>query len=605
MTIRFAATLLAAVASAGPALAQPTAPNGQALFKEHCATCHAGSDTRIPNVAALRAFPPEAIVNALTSGAMREQGSALALSERRAIAEFLAGRPSGSVVTAEIAGRCGGAPSSFDMERGPRWNGWGVDLANTRFQPAEQAGLTAAQVPALKLKWAFGFPNATSARALPTVAGGRVFVGSQDGTVYSLDQKRGCVIWAFRAAASVRTPVVLGPRRGGSHAAAYFGDGRSNIYALDAGTGQLLWTRKIDDHPSSHITGSPVLYQDRLLVGVASGEEGRGSDPKYECCTFRGSVAMLDVGTGEIRWKTYTMDEARTIGKNSSGTTRWGPSGAGIWATPTIDPKRRLVYAATGNNYTEPAQRTSDAVLALAIDTGRIVWSAQLTPDDVFVTGCGGQRGANCPEAVKLGPDFDFGNSPMLARLPDGRDLIVIGQKSGIGWALDPDKQGAVVWQYRAGRGSALGGMEFGSAIDAERAYFGVADGNQQSAGELHAVRLDTGERVWMAPPRPTLCGERRRGCTPSILAAITVIPGVVFAGSQDGGIRGYSTKDGSMIWEFDTNKAFTTVNGVPAQGASINGPGPVVAGGMLFVNSGYGALGGRPGNVLLAFGVD
>jgi polyvinyl alcohol dehydrogenase (cytochrome) len=222
----------------------------------------------------------------------------------------------------------------------------------------------------------------------------------------------------------------------------------------------------------------------------------------------------------------------------------------------------------------------------------------------VFVTGCGGANpGPNCPETN--GPDFDFGSSPMLVTTAAGNDLIVVGQKSGIGWALDPDNRGAVVWQYRAGRGSALGGMEFGSAVDGERAYFGVADGNQATAGELHAVRLDTGERAWVAMPRPPLCGERMRGCTPSLLAAITVIPGVVFAGSQDGGIRAYSTKDGSVIWEFDTNQEFKTVNGVPARGASINGPGPVVVGGMLFVNSGYGALGGRPGNVLLAFGVD
>jgi polyvinyl alcohol dehydrogenase (cytochrome) len=267
-----------------------------------------------------------------------------------------------------------------------------------------------------------------------------------------------------------------------------------------------------------------------------------------------------------------------------------------------LDLKRRLVYAATGNNYTEPATDTSDAVMAFAMDTGRVVWTAQATPTDVFVTGCGANPGPNCPE--KNGPDFDFGNSPMLVT-SGGKDLIVIGQKSGIGWAFDPDNRGAVVWQYRAGRGSALGGMEFGSAVDGERAYFGVADGNQASAGELHAVVLATGERAWVAMPKPPLCGERMRGCTPSLLAAITVIPGVVFAGSQDGGIRGYSTKDGSVIWEFDTNQEFKTVNGVPGKGASINGPGPVVVGGMLFVNSGYGALGGRPGNVLLAFGVD
>ena len=190
----------------------------------------------------------------------------------------------------------------------------------------------------------------------------------------------------------------------------------------------------------------------------------------------------------------------------------------------------------------------------------------------------------------------------MLVRLRDGRDVIVIGQKSGVGFALDPDKRGAIVWQYRAGQGSALGGMEFGSAADAEHAYFAVADGNQPSAGELHAVGLTNGTRAWMAPPRPVMCGERGRGCTPAILGAITVIPGAVFAGAMDGGLRAYSTNDGTVLWEFNTNGAFATVNGVKANGASINGPGPVVAGGMVFVNSGYGALGGRPGNVLLAF---
>lgn len=587
--------------AATSAWAQP--PHGQALFAEHCATCHAGNDPRTPTVTALRTYPPEAIVNALTAGAMREQGSALTAVQRRAIAEFVAGRPGGTLVTSSVTGRCTSASSAFNMASGARWANWGVDLANTRFQPADQAGLTAEETPKLKLKWAFGFPDATSARALPTVASGRVFVGSQTGTVYSLDAKTGCIIWAFQATAGVRTPIVLGARRGGSEAAAYFGDGRANVYALDAGSGQLLWTRKLEDHPSSQITGAPALYQNRLYVPVSSGEEGRGSDPKYECCTFRGSLAMLDVSTGSILWKAYTIpNEPRPIGKNKSGTTRWGPSGAGVWSSPTLDLKRGLIYAATGNSYTEPAQPTSDAVMAFAMDTGRVVWTAQATPNDVFVTGCGANPGPNCPEG--LGPDFDFGSSPMLVTV-GGRDRIVIGQKSGIGWAFDPDSRGAVVWQYRAGRGSALGGMEFGSAVDGERAYFGVADGNQATAGELHAVRLDTGERAWVAMPKPPLCGERMRGCTPSLLAAITVIPGVVFAGSQDGGIRGYSTKDGSVIWEFNTNQDFKTVNDVPAKGASVNGPGPVVAGGMVFVNSGYGALGGRPGNVLLAFGVD
>ncbi len=484
------------------------------------------------------------------------------------------------------------------------WGGWGPEPNNARFQSAQRAGLTADQVPKLKLKWAFGLPNTATARALPNVAGGRVFVGSSTGLVYALDAKTGCTIWALQANAGVRTPIVIAPRPGGG-LAAYFGDGRSNVYAVNPADGSLYWQRRVDDHPASHVIGAPAFYQDRLYVPVSSLEEGQGGNAAYKCCTFRGSLVAMHAGTGAVVWKTHTIEgEARAIGKNPGGSERWGPAGAAIWGAPTVDPKRRVVYVATGNMYTEPQQPTSDAVMAFTLDAGKIAWTNQVTPQDVFVVGCGGRGGANCPPNENLGPDFDFGNSPMLVTV-GGRDLIVIGQKSGVGWALDPDKQGAVVWQYRAGRGSALGGMEWGSAADAERAYFPVADMNGPQAGQLHAVRLDNGQRVWMAPAPPTMCGEPVRGCSPAILAAISVMPGVVFVGSNDGGVRGYSTKDGSIIWQFDTNKEFETVNGVQAKGASINGPGPVVANGMVYINSGYGSLGGRAGNVLLAFGVE
>jgi len=516
-------------------------------------------------------------------------------------------------------GRCASSPARFDLSRGAQWNGWGPGLTNTRFQSAQHAGLTAEQVPKLTLKWAFGFPNIGSAWAPPAIVDGRVFVGSQSGTVYSLDAKTGCTIWTIQVKGGVRSGITIGPRAGGGAAsyAAYFGDLTANVYAVDAGSGELLWTRKVDEHSLARITGTPTLYQDRLYVPVASLEEGQGRNAKYECCTFRGSLVALNAQTGALVWKSYTIDqEAKPIGKNPAGVTRFGPSGAGIWSSPTIDAKRRVLYAATGNMYTEPQQPTSDAVLAFDLDTGKRVWSSQATAKDVFVVGCGGTlgqttatapgaaatTGPNCPD--ELGPDFDFGGSPMLATLPDGRDLIVIGQKSGVGWAFDPDKRGAVVWQYTAGRGSALGGMEWGSAVDAERAYFPVSDILLPEPGGLHAVRLDTGQRVWYAAPPPPRCGSGR-GCNGALSAAITAIPGVVFAGSNDGAVRGYSTKDGSIIWEFDTNRDFETVNFVASKGGSINGPGPIVAGGMLYINSGYGSFGGRPGNVLLAFGVE
>ena len=595
------------------ALGLAQAPSGATVYENRCATCHAGTDPRTPTLASLKQKTPQAIVDALNNGVMRQQGSDMTDAEKRAVAEYLGtttpSAPAASTTTAAsepTAGACTSTPP-FDPSKGPQWNGWGVDVTNQRFQPAAQAGLTADQVPKLKLKWAFGFPNANSARGLPTIVGGRVFVGSMSGTVYALDAKSGCVIWTFKAQSGVRAGVVIGPRAGSpGKYVAYLGDGRANAYALDAATGEQIWTRSLEDHKSANITGTPTLYEGRLFVPIASIEEGSGMNPKYECCTFRGSLVALDAATGSLLWKTYTISaEAKPIGKNSVGTTRWGPSGGGVWSSPTVDIKRKVVYAATGNMYTEPQQPTSDAIMAFDLDTGSVKWTSQVTAKDIFIVGCGGpQNGANCPPAEDLGPDFDFGNAPILVKRPDGQDVIVAGQKSGVGWAFDPDKKGAVVWQYRAGKGSALGGLEFGSAVDATQAYFAVSDTLGGTPGGLHAVKLATGERAWYTAPETPKCGTGR-GCNNAILAAITVIPGVVFTGSNDGAVRGYATKDGSLLWEFDTNRPFDTVNGVPAKGASISGPGPVIAGGMLYINSGYGALGGRPGNVLLAFGIE
>jgi polyvinyl alcohol dehydrogenase (cytochrome) len=455
----------------------------------------------------------------------------------------------------------------------------------------------------LTLKWAFGFPDASSGWAQPTVAAGRVFVGSQNGTVYSLDARTGCIHWTFSAGGGVRTAISVGLRDGGSRAAVYFGDTSATAYALDAETGQRLWTRKIDDHPLARITGAPTLFNDRLYVPVSSYEESQGADPRYACCTFRGSVSALDAKSGNVLWKSYMIaDEPQPRGKSSAGVTLWGPSGSGIWSAPTIDVKRGAVYVATGNAYTGPAQPSSDAVVALDLETGKIRWMRQVTANDVYLSNCRpGPGNPNCPESN--GPDYDFGSPPMLTTLPGGLDIIVIGQKSGIGFALDPEKNGEVIWQYRAGLGGALGGIEWGSAVDAEQAYFAVSDVTRPQPGGLHGVRLATGERAWVAPAPPLKCGSGR-GCVAAQSAALTVIPGAVFSGSFDGALRAYSTTDGAILWEFDTNREFTTVNGVAARGASLGGPGPAVAGGMVFVNSGYGAFGGRAGNVLLAFGL-
>jgi polyvinyl alcohol dehydrogenase (cytochrome) len=572
------------------------APSGETLYRTKCASCHdrPAPDSRAQTREALRDRSPEAIVDALTGGAMRYQGISLGGAERRAIAEYVTAKAFGGDITGAATARCATPPPLDDPAAGSAWNGWGPTLENTHFQSTRQAGLNAEQVPRLALKWAFGFPDTTSAWAQPTIVGGRLFVGSQNGTVYSLDPKTGCVIWSFTANGGVRASITIGDRK------AFVTDQKGFAYALDAVNGSMVWTKKVDDHPLIRLTGSPALHNGRLYVPTSSYEEA-GKPPAYACCTFRGSVVALDAATGSIVWRAYTIDEpAKLLGKRADGVESWGPAGGAIWSAPTVDVKRGVLYVGVGNTYaglaTAPA---ANAVAAIDLKTGQMVWAKQVAAPDIY--GCRPGE-ANCGE--RPGPDFDFGSSPALTNLPDGRDVIVIGNKSGIGYAMDPDKRGEILWEYRAGKGGVLGGIEWGAAVDDTQAYFPVADGNSPAPGGLHAVKLATGERAWFTPAPPPACGKPARGCSGSQSAAITAIPGAVFSPSMDGAIRAFSSRDGAILWEFDTNREFQTVNGIKAHGGSMNGPAPVIAGGQVYVNSGYGAFGSRTGNVLLAFGL-
>jgi polyvinyl alcohol dehydrogenase (cytochrome) len=360
--------------------------------------------------------------------------------------------------------------------------------------------------------------------------------------------------------------------------------------------------RKVDDHPLVRLTGSPALYDDRLYVPTSSYEEG-GKPPGYACCTFRGAIVALDARSGEIIWKSYTIaEEPRLLRAYADGTELRGPSGGAIWSAPTIDVKRGALYVGVGNTYSGAAQPTTDAVLAFDLKTGKLRWSRQMAPSTPDVFGCT-PGDVNCGE--RAGPDFDFGASPVLATLASGRQLIVAGQKSGVVHALDPDRKGEPLWRYRAGGGSGLGGIQWGIAADSERVYVPVAEIYNPAPGGLHAVDLATGARVWYSPPETPVCGKPSRACSGAQFSAVSTIPGIVFSPSNDGAVRAHSTVDGRVVWTFDTNKEFPTINGLRARGGSMNGPAPIIAGGRVYVSSGYGVFGLRPGNVLLAFGVD
>ncbi len=581
-------TLVFLLAIAAPLLAQPgPGLNPQSLFEQNCASCHADRTT-------LNKMTPEFVYRALTSGSMRPQAANLNEGNKRSIAEYLAGAKLNLAQFADakqMPNRCPGSSRLGDPASGPAWNGWGVDTSNARFQTEKFAGLTAAQVPRLTLKWAFGFPGVNSVFGQPSIAGGRVFLGVDSGYVYALDAATGCVHWSFQAEAGVRTAITIA-RLTRTRPAAFFGDIKANVYAIDAETGEPIWKVHVEDHPTARITGAPKLFEGRLYVPVASGEEGAGGNPKYPCCTFRGSVVALDAATGKQIWKTYVItDEPKPTGPN-----RFAPAGGGVWSSPTIDPKRHALYATTGDAYTEPAAKTTDSIMAMDLDTGKIQWVAQGTENDTWLAGCPAKNPTgNCP--ANLGPDQDFSASPILKTLPNGRRILVAGQKSGNVWAYDPDKNGAVVWKTALTSSTTeFGGkIVWGGAADGQAAYFGLGTGG------IAAVQLKEGERKWFTPLEPAPAMARHAGQD----GPLTAIPGVVFSGGWDGVLRALSSGDGHVLWEYDTVHEFDTVNGVSAKGGSMGAAGPVIAGGTLFTGSGYiGVKSGMPGNVLLAFSV-
>ncbi len=587
-----AALLAVSVVSGRTASAQDAA----AVYKDNCASCHDAPTGRTPSRDALKDRTPETILNAMTSGTMSMQAMQLSTAERRAVAEFLSGKPFGAT-SAGGGGMCAARPAPIANLTQPNWNGFGVDSSNSRYQP--KPGMTAADVPNLKLKWAFGFPGGTQAYGNPAIVAGRVFVGSDNGTVYSLDAQTGCTHWTFKADGGVRTApsVALVGRK----YAVFIGDLKANLFALDAETGAVLWKKTLDTHRFARITGAPILADGKVYVPVSSTEEVPAAQPNYECCTFRGSVVALDAASGNQLWKSYTITEAPTqVGTNSKGTAQYAPAGAAVWNSPTIDRQKGVLYIGTGNSYTGPAVKTSDSVIAMDLKTGKIVWWNQVTPADAFLVGC--RPGMeNCPK--ELGPDHDFGNAPILRTLPGGKRIIVIGQKSGNVWGLDPDNEGKVIWSFKAGKGGALGGIEWGSAADNTAAYIPVSDvlTPASEAGGLFALKLTDGQPLWHTAA-PKLDCNTGRGCTGAQSAPVSVIPGVVFSGSVDGHMRAYSTRDGSILWDFNTVREYETVNHVPGKGGSIDAAGPAIADGLLVTNSGYALWRGLPGNVLLAF---
>ena len=533
---------------------------------------------------------------------------------------FVAPAPAGPVDAVPEKNICADAAGPLALGSA-QWNGWGRDVENTRYQP--EPAIRASDVPKLALKWAFGFQGSAVA-GQPTVVDGRLFVVSSAGRIYSLDAKTGCTYWTFDAPAGTRTAISIGEfapprsaaapkntpasrRKHGSSkkkrqftlahldilkapSAAFFGDDTGAVYALDAQKGTLLWRTVVDPHPLARIVGGPTLYRDRLYVVVASNEQSATMDAAYACCTFRGSIAALDMTTGHVLWKTFTVaEEPRPYRKNASGSQGLGPAGGAVAAAPSIDIKRGVLYVGTGGSLTELNQPLTDAVVALDLNDGQLRWAKQFPRHDT--------AGA-----------ADFASSPILRTLADGKQILLAAQTSGNVYALDPDHGGDVLWQTNAAEDDVASGIEWGPAADHRRLYValsGLVAEPDNTAGGLAALDMKTGIKRWYTRAPSPACTWGGEACAHAQAQAVTVIPGVAFSGSMDGHLRAYSTIDGKILWDTETAKDFPTVNGIKASGGSLDQGGATIVNGVVYINSGYGQRYGQPGNVLLAFSVD
>jgi polyvinyl alcohol dehydrogenase (cytochrome) len=608
---------LLAQASTTPTPAPTPVHPGKAVYDRACASCHDHPGvTRAPAFEALKGMRYGTIHYELTEGKMQAQAAALSVAERASLIDFLVGR---SVTDDRWVDKmmCPASRPPMNLNVAPTVAGFGFEMRNHRHLSRQQAGLATADFHNLELAWALAFPNASTMRAQAAIVGSMVFLPVSDyGQLYAIDISTAmpCFRWVYKNDIPLRTGAAYGVLPGSGRKVLIFGDVAPLVHMIDATTGEEIWHQSVRLTSLSNGTGTPFLYRDRVYVPLSASEINFGADPNHECCKTHGAVFALDAATGRVIWAAHTMQDAKPVRDRGDGKMLWGPSGAPIWNSPSIDEKRGRLYVGTGEATSEPAEPTTDAILAIDLATGAVRWRFQATKDDIFLTGCMSNRnGLNCPKyGVFL--DADFGASTVLVSRPGGRDIVLAGQKSSTLFALDPDT-GRVIWSRNFGPGSIAGGIHWGLAYDDTRVFapVSVLPGRDGKPGPgqiaaLHAVNVDTGKVEWSFIAQPDCSGDRPlrvKNCAGGIglSGAATVVDGAVVVGSLDGFLRAFDARTGKLLFQYDTAHDFDTLNGVPGKGGAIDNASIVAANGYVFVNSGYGLMAGQtPGNVFLAF---
>ncbi|MEZ5572177.1 MAG: PQQ-binding-like beta-propeller repeat protein [Halioglobus sp.] len=605
----------------------PLAYFGERLFDKHCASCHDNPAMHAPTREALAGFSKESILVALEFGKMQPMAAHLRQQERFLIATYLAG---GGQDTQEWIAqhRCTAQDSSAATQY---VTDWGLGTHNRRFADNDSAGINRQNVASLQLVWALGFPKVTDMRSQPAIVGDTLYFGDKTGNLYALDRTSGCVRAHTKVFSGIRSAMTVANLPDGQQLLV-FADSLATVFAVDPQSFEIVWQHSARLFDTSVITGSISYYDNRLFVPISSFEVAAAGSPSHICCKSHGGVIALQADSGEPLWQWHATEAATLQGHNTVGQEQYGPSGASVWTTPAIDAKRNRLYIGTGENLTHPATDTSDAIIALDMDSGAMVWKFQPTAGDVWNAACL-NNGANCP--TNPGGDFDFGASVIITQRQDGSALLLAGQKSGEVFALDPDPQGKageVLWRQRVSLGTTNGGIHWGMAVAGQRLIVPVADPERDRPGYtpkpgLYALDVNSGNLLWqhkvergceIAEENKPLIGleNLRSAVKPDLAqlylcsffyglsAAALATPEIAFSAGLDGKLRAYDITNGEILWQVRTAEPFDAGNGIKAHGGAIDVGGQVVAGGWLYVQSGYSMFGQLPGNVLLAYRV-
>ncbi len=601
----------------------PIVEQGSALYGQHCDSCHSVAELKAPDLSTLKQMPFARIARALEFGMMQQQAAHLKPDERLTIAKFLSQGSSENRDEWIASHMC--SPRRAVSVRSGQEDNWGFGSGNVR--AVEGSKISPANVENLRLKWSLAFPGVTEMRSQPVAADGILFVGTSNGNVFAIDQESSCIRWRFAADSSVRSSLNLDTTSDGI-AKLFFADDLGTVYAVSANDGELQWKTSLRWFPVSVISGSLAFHEDRLFVPVSTFETALAGLDTYPCCRSHGGVAAIDATDGSVQWEYHTTEHAKKNGVTSVGTDIWGPSGAGVWTTPAVDPERGRIIIGTAQNMSAPATHNSDSVIALDIETGEEAWVFQALAGDIWNVACH-LGGANCPD--NAGPDFDFGGAITFVQDENGKDIVVAGQKSGHLYALDPDNNGELIWKKRLSMGTSNGGIHWGVATDGDTIWAAIADPPRRREGYVpkpgvYAVRLSDGEPVWSMPvdrgcefdpantPRVGLAAMRDAGpgnpwpdCSfyYGHSSAPLYANGVLYAGALDGKLRMIDAQNGELLSIIDTKRGYDADNGIKGHGGAIDLSGVVVDGERLFLYSGYGMFGQMAGNVLLAYELD